>query len=40
MVVAGGDDGERLWMQGRLFQLWQCVRDHVLDHVLETCCHL
>ena len=27
MVVAGGDDGELLWMQGRLFQLWQCVRD-------------
>ena len=25
--VAGGDDGELLWMQGRLFQLWQCVRD-------------
>ena len=25
--VAGGDDGELLWMQGRLFQLCQCVRD-------------
>ena len=24
--VAGGDDGELLRMQGRLFQLWQCVR--------------
>ena len=25
--MAGGDDGELLWMQERLFQLWQCVRD-------------
>ena len=28
--VAGGDDGELLWMQGRLFQLCQYVRDHGL----------
>ena len=25
--VAGGNDGELLRMQGRLFQMWQCVRD-------------
>ena len=27
LSVAGGDDGELLWMLGRLFQLWQFVRD-------------
>ena len=25
--VAGGNGGELVWVQGRLFQLWQCVRD-------------
>ena len=33
--VAEGDDGELLWMQGRLFQLWQCVRDQT-EQIVKT----